>query len=260
MVQTRRSNKSLRSSRKKNRRRQTNRQQTYRKRNRRQQKGGNKFRGRGGAEEVTMLKKLKDLLDQIKKEQKKGKLFDQKNHNTLIEVENDLIDENINDDDAQSAVDKALNDAAGNGGDEGVNMVEVLLNAGADVETCISSIFPDGKHKNTPLISAAHYGGVTAARMMRLLLDAGADANAQDWKGWTALMEVANLGPDRWGEHDEDGIPKMMEMLLNAGAEVNAKNKDGKTALKIAIENDKVLASTSTKMTLMLLDAGANEA
>ena len=61
--------------------------------------------------------------------------------------------------------------------------------------------------------------------VMQVLLDHGAQINAQDEKGWTALM-LATAQP-------------AVKFLVDHGADLNVKNRDGKTALTLAEEQGK---------------------
>lgn len=67
--------------------------------------------------------------------------------------------------------------------------VQLLLNAGADVNIC-------NNHDDTPLIIACRYGGSTIQKM---LIAAGADVNYRDGNGVTPLMGILRDFPDGLG-------------------------------------------------------------
>ena len=67
--------------------------------------------------------------------------------------------------------------------------VQLLLNAGADVNIC-------NNHDDTPLIIACRYGGSTIQKM---LIAAGADVNYRDGNGVTPLMGILRNFPDGLG-------------------------------------------------------------
>ena len=118
------------------------------------------------------------------------------------------------------------------------DMVEVLLNAGADVNA------PAGPHEDdrTALQHATELGNL---EMVKLLLSHGADMNAPavSYYGRTALQKATELGS-----------LEMVKLLLSNGAEVNAPagHKGGITALQGAMREG------SLKIVLTLLEAGAN--
>jgi ankyrin repeat protein len=72
----------------------------------------------------------------------------------------------------------------------------------------------------TPLIVACRHKNV-----LKALLDGGAAINAQDIKGWTALMHAV------WQNRPEE-----VQFLLNRGASIELKDRRGRTALDIALE------------------------
>jgi Carboxypeptidase regulatory-like domain/Ankyrin repeats (many copies) len=114
------------------------------------------------------------------------------------------MDVNIVDADTDTT---ALMEAVDNGNQE---MVIVLLNAGADVNT-------KNKYGGTALLMLREQ---TTDEIVRTLITAGAKVNSKDEEGNTPLMIAASLG----------NAP-VLQALLEAGAKVNAKNKDGETAL-----------------------------
>ena len=110
--------------------------------------------------------------------------------------------------------------------------VQALLAAGADVNA------PSGKDKYTALMSAS---GLGRTATVQVLLQAGADVNAQHGGGGTALMIAT-----------EKGHMATVQALLQAGADVNAQNGGGVTALMIAAVNGR------TAIAQALLDAGTD--
>lgn len=91
--------------------------------------------------------------------------------------------------------------------------IEVLLNAGAEVDThCKSGI--------SPLVGMAQW---SSADSIQLLLKAGADVRAMDGNRETALHKAA------WR-----GNTASIELLLKAGAEVDATSRSGFTPLECA--------------------------
>lgn len=95
-------------------------------------------------------------------------------------------------------------------------VVQALIDAGID--------FPK---KGKALILAVQAGH---KEIVKILLDAGADVNAQDNKGWTALMWATF-----WVPMDLTNQQDIIKMLLEANADVDHKSKKGnRTALTIA--------------------------
>ncbi len=128
------------------------------------------------------------------------------------------------------------------------DIVKMLLNAGADVNTCNSfnyyttalieaiiyrneeiaaTLINAGAdvniynhHKVTAILQASHMG---LEETVRLLLKAGADVNAQSSSGNTALMLAAQYSSK-----------EIVELLLNANAKIDTQNTSGMTALALA--------------------------
>ena len=111
----------------------------------------------------------------------------------------------------------ALFGAASNGHQ---NCLEVLLNAGADVNAIEDRY-------NTVLAVASAKGN---PECVKLLLKAGADVNGSgEWLDYRALMGASGSGQ-----------AECMRLLINAGADVNHVNKCGLNALIIACESGQV--------------------
>ena len=91
---------------------------------------------------------------------------------------------------------------------EEVNVVEILLTAGANVEV-------RGKEGNRPLHLAAKFGRVDVAE---LLLARGAEVDARNDWDWTPLHFATSQRE-----------AAMVELLLEHGADVHARNKAGHT-------------------------------
>lgn len=132
-------------------------------------------------------------------------------------------------------------------GDRHLEVVRVLLNAGADVRSC-------RKWEGTPLHDAARLGLIHIAE---LLIAAGADVNSkEDAKRRTPLLVAA-----------ANGRTKMVDYLLSRGAAVDAvadwtpppraayrcADYRGKTALQVDAERGHVA------IVKRLLDAGASK-
>ena len=139
--------------------------------------------------------------------------------------------------------------------------MEVLLEAGADVNWCDESTF-------TSLIRAAEYGYVYGVQR---LIQAGADVNRRVEDNKTALMLAGSEGHDKcvelllnagadvnvWtnGEYDKQFTAlhaSVNSRNMKTGADVNRKSKKNETALKDARFEGPV------KCIEMLLDAGAD--
>merc|ERR1712194_287042 len=81
-----------------------------------------------------------------------------------------------------------------------LNMVPILLGAGADVDKA-------GYAGVTPLVCAAMTGRLDLVQVLR---DAGADMDKQDQKGWTPLgIAINQMGTPQWTE----GHQKVIDFL-----------------------------------------------
>jgi ankyrin repeat protein len=100
---------------------------------------------------------------------------------------------------------------------ENLEVVEILLNAGADPNIAID----DG---TTPLMVAAAHG---VTEIVRKLIQKGANVNAKDSRGGTALMDAV-------------GDLELLQMLVEAGADVGAVDNFGQTVLHHAVALDSV--------------------
>jgi ankyrin repeat protein len=92
-------------------------------------------------------------------------------------------------------------------------MVEFLLNAGADPNVC-------SRKKSSPALFVASTKGHIA--VVELLLEAGADPNIPGEVGYSALQEASRQGHET-----------VVRLLLDAGADVNAQDSIG-TAIYVA--------------------------
>jgi ankyrin repeat protein len=99
-------------------------------------------------------------------------------------------------------------------------MIELLINAGADVDAALA----EGE---TPLMTAARTGKTDA---VRVLLKRGARVNAvETWKHQTALM---------WAAHE--GNAETVKLLIEAGANINARSMFGWTPLLFAARQGQI--------------------
>lgn len=106
-----------------------------------------------------------------------------------------------------------LSRAAGNGD---VEKVRLLVAQGANL-----------KHRDpwerTPLIEAVAEPGLNRLAVISTLVELGSVVDAQNRKGFTALMEAVIKA-----DHE------IVELLLNSGADPTIKNRSGHTALDLA--------------------------
>ena len=101
-----------------------------------------------------------------------------------------------------------------------MNMVELLLKKGADVNKAIKN------YRRTGLIVASERGNI---EMVNFLLKKGAEIDKADNEGRTALWFAAF-----------DGNGEMVELLLKKGADVNKADDEGRTPLWFASQNGKI--------------------
>jgi len=121
-------------------------------------------------------------------------------------------------------------------GNDGLLLIKVLLEAGANVNTISCDI--EGNLWTTPLSSASHGGHKL---LSALLLDAGADVNTLAPDGSTALLGAV-----------KSGHTGLVKMLLERGADVNTPGEEPMTCLKVAVKTGAVA------IVELLLEAGAN--
>ena len=128
------------------------------------------------------------------------------------------------------------------GADEPIEMIDILLAAGVDVNATGGSF-------ETALIVAARRGSID---IVRKLISAGADVNASPEAGYgTALM--AAIGQDsHTSKEDKARYTAIAKELLNAGTDVNIQNRSKQTALSYAV------FSGNVDEVIMLLEAGAD--
>jgi len=100
---------------------------------------------------------------------------------------------------------------------ENLEVVEMLLNAGADPNLAIDE-------GTTPLMVAAAHG---VTEIVRKLIQKGANVNVKDSNGGTALMDAV-------------GDLELVQMLVEAGADVGAVDNFGQTVLHRSVALDSV--------------------
>jgi ankyrin repeat protein len=111
--------------------------------------------------------------------------------------------------------------------EEKVDMVKLLLEAGADVNAVYehgrTTSLHRGQRRATPLHWAVSKGPID---MVKLLLEAGADVNVTNVYGDTPLHMAAS----------ESGLEavEITKLLIQKGADVNAKNNHSKTPSAVA--------------------------
>lgn len=99
-----------------------------------------------------------------------------------------------------------------------LEMVKLLVKQGAGINT-------RDYYDKTPLILEAENWAEADPAVVRHLLEHGADINAQDDKGRSALLAVA-----------ERGNAAVARVLLEKGADVALRNREGKTAWRLAAQ------------------------
>jgi len=123
-------------------------------------------------------------------------------------------------------------------------MVELLLAAGADINSRAQQDHTAHPHEFTPLIIAIKDGRSAA---VKLLLAKGADPTIADQDGSTPLHYLAlSWKPEK--------MEKTIDLLLEAGANIDARNKAGRTPLMMTAYNNR----DQEKASAMLLEKGAN--
>ena len=113
------------------------------------------------------------------------------------------------------------------------DMVKLLIDAGADVNTLIpSQVVSPEKLPDTLLLEYTFYGNdtetffggkrpLTDYKALKLLIDAGANVNAKNGRGDAMINNY----------HQLIGCPECVKLLINAGANVNTKDIYGITPL-----------------------------
>ena len=156
----------------------------------------------------------------------------------------------------------ALHIAVSNGR---VNVVEVLIDAGADIEA-----------KDVKGLTPLHYAcDAGKLEIVQMLVEAGADVRVADNEGETCLNRAANDGrtetvrylaslreadvirqgfQNRTALHTavSSGHVNVVEVLIDAGADIEAKNVNGRTLLHYACDAGKL------EIVQMLVEAGAD--
>jgi ankyrin repeat protein len=132
---------------------------------------------------------------------------------------------------------KARNQSSGSrlGPEKALQMMNLLLAAGADTNLPCMETHGDGKYVSTPLIKTVLSDKDIELSMA--LLAAGADPDLKDYEGNTAL-------------HQAD--PKATALLITMGANIEARNKKGETPLHSAASRE------DAKKASILLRAGAD--
>lgn len=116
-----------------------------------------------------------------------------------------------NDESAEKNLQKARSDAKIQ-----LEIAELLLKNGADANV-------KGFEGRTPLINAVIADESVAVRLINLLVQNKENVNAQDNRGFTALMEAARTNRI-----------EIIKILLKSGADKNLKNCENQTAASIA--------------------------
>jgi len=121
-----------------------------------------------------------------------------------------------------------------------LEVVQILLDAGADINLTSEKLFP--------LIAACEAG---SAEFINLLVKAGADVKCRTRYNETCLMAIASLS--RYFCHWKTAVVgPLVRLLLQQGVDINAVSSDGDTALYRACERQQ-LAVVKT-----MLEAGAD--
>ena len=161
----------------------------------------------------------------------------------LLEITRVLVerhaDINARDSRGRTPLHPTMPDDSGTFDDRYFDVVQYLLEHGADVDAQANI------DHSTPLHLASYWGGVKIAQ---LLLDHGANINVQDEKGQTQLHRtLINMGY----EFEDDDFDDML-FLLDHGADVNALDEDHSTPLHV------VSQFGNAKVASLLLEHDAN--
>jgi hypothetical protein len=132
---------------------------------------------------------------------------------------------------------------------QSVKMVELILGAGADMESC-------DEMGNSILMRTIGYGAPVMVEMARMFIDSGARVDAKNIQDMTALMYAA-----------EYKTAPMVALLLASGADVDLRDCNGKSALdyashdirRIGKEGDGDTGSNSKECELMISSYQASQ-
>jgi len=145
----------------------------------------------------------------------------------------------------------------------GLEMIQTLLNRGANVNARIAEVPPIRRWilpisdiswvdftGQTPFLRASLAGDIT---VMQLLLEHGADPNIPTFSNTTALMAAAgvNWSVGQTYTDSKEGLMQAVKLCLEKGADVNAVNSMGFTALTGAVNRG------SNDMVEFLVNRGA---
>ena len=161
----------------------------------------------------------------------------------LLEVTRVLVERgasiNARDSSDRTPLNATFHDASGTFDERYFDVVEYLLEHGADVDAQANT-----KH-STPLHLASYFGGFKVAR---LLLDRGVNINVRDKECRTPLHKVLTDLSNAMADYFVDGV----RFLLDHGADVEAEDGDHSTPLHV------ISAYGNAKAARLLLEHGAN--